>query len=760
MENDKELLIRIRADIRQSLAELKKVSAEIAKTGNESRASSRAVDGLGASTSRASRDMDGLVRAQQSATRSSHLLRDAIASIASAVGAAKIGSFVKDSVLLAADVQTLDVVMGVVGRNAGYTRGQMELFNEQVKAMGITSQVSARSVIRMTQAQLDLTKSSQLARVAQDAAVIGSTNSSEALDRLLHGITSLQPEILRNIGIMVNFEHEYVKFAKQTNRTVESLSANEKQQIALNAVLREGEKISGTYEAALDTAGKKLGSLERQATTASEELGKLFQPSFKLLVDQYSEAVNMLAEELRGMNAVLGTSGIENYSLERVDSEIARVQERLDELFAKDLNFVEFYLFEGSQFVNLDRQLTALLERRRQIQQESMKIGFIEGREPPPPAAKPDPAEEARRAAEEEAARAAAERVAKTREDAVRSLEFEAKTYGLTRQQIALYRLELEGASQAQIERARTALESIDAQEQSERAFNETVKQTMEALDEELSLMEEGRQLRDHVRTAQEQLNESLERYRLLLQGGAIDPETFKRASAKAEDDFKKIEESGDKSFKALTDAVHGWGKEFNDTLTDMVMAGKFQFGDLVDSMIRDLLRLSLYEGISKPLFDVFKSFLPTVNTGVAAASGGYISGPGTATSDSIPARLSNGEYVVRASAVRAYGASFLEAINQMRLPRFAHVPNLSITRPGHRFAEGGLAEPLGAGGGVGSLKVQIDNKGTQIRATEAQATFDPDGLVVRIVTEDVRRGGPMSGVLERTFGLRRKGGF
>lgn len=45
-------------------------------------------------------------------------------------------------------------------------------------------------------------------------------------------------------------------------------------------------------------------------------------------------------------------------------------------------------------------------------------------------------------------------------------------------------------------------------------------------------------------------------------------------------------------------------------------------------------------------------------------ATGGLVDGPGTATSDSIPARLSVGEYVVKASAVDAVGEDFLDAVN------------------------------------------------------------------------------------------------
>jgi len=55
----------------------------------------------------------------------------------------------------------------------------------------------------------------------------------------------------------------------------------------------------------------------------------------------------------------------------------------------------------------------------------------------------------------------------------------------------------------------------------------------------------------------------------------------------------------------------------------------------------------------------------------LAKADGGYISGPGSGTSDSIPARLSNGEFVVRASATAKHRA-VLEAINSDRIPRFA----------------------------------------------------------------------------------------
>ncbi|WP_324730971.1 tape measure protein [Pseudomonas paeninsulae] len=53
-------------------------------------------------------------------------------------------------------------------------------------------------------------------------------------------------------------------------------------------------------------------------------------------------------------------------------------------------------------------------------------------------------------------------------------------------------------------------------------------------------------------------------------------------------------------------------------------------------------------------------------------ATGGHVRGPGSGTSDSIMARLSNGEYVMRAAAVKQYGTTMLDKMNGLHMPRFA----------------------------------------------------------------------------------------
>jgi len=53
-------------------------------------------------------------------------------------------------------------------------------------------------------------------------------------------------------------------------------------------------------------------------------------------------------------------------------------------------------------------------------------------------------------------------------------------------------------------------------------------------------------------------------------------------------------------------------------------------------------------------------------------ASGTIVRGPGSGTSDSMLARISNGEAITQARAVRYYGTRMMEDINHMRFPRYA----------------------------------------------------------------------------------------
>lgn len=138
-------------------------------------------------------------------------------------------------------------------------------------------------------------------------------------------------------------------------------------------------------------------------------------------------------------------------------------------------------------------------------------------------------------------------------------------------------------------------------------------------------------------------------------------------------------------------------------------------------------------------------------------AEGGPITGPGTGTSDSIPARLSNGEFVVRADAVKRYGVNFLSALNNMVLP----------AAPSMKFATGGL---VGGGGsnvmsgdydaGTGTI-VNVNNYSSEpaeVRRHKTPSGQEQIDIIVGKVAQSVRDNGVVGQAIQGTFGVGRRG--
>lgn len=135
---------------------------------------------------------------------------------------------------------------------------------------------------------------------------------------------------------------------------------------------------------------------------------------------------------------------------------------------------------------------------------------------------------------------------------------------------------------------------------------------------------------------------------------------------------------------KEYADSV---GKSLGDAMADFILGekgAKEALADFAKSIIQNAVRiLAQWLGV----FAIYSAF-PMIASGMTpadaanktvfgitkkAATGGYITGPGTGTSDSIPAMLSNGEFVIRSAAVDQVGLQTLEAINAGRVPEFSN---------------------------------------------------------------------------------------
>lgn len=226
--------------------------------------------------------------------------------IAAAAGAALIVS----SVQLAARVETLGVVTETLGENIGLTTTEVRELEQAVSNQGITLQASRQSIARMIQGNIDLAHATDLARLAQDAAVIAGIGSSEAFERLTTAISSGQVEMLRTMGISVTFEQGYKALAETLGKSAEKLTELEKVQARTNIVLGAGINIAGAYTAAMGTVGKNVTSLSRNLEESRRMLGEMWLPVYADVVDALTDSLKAwqgLNQETKdGISAMIG----------------------------------------------------------------------------------------------------------------------------------------------------------------------------------------------------------------------------------------------------------------------------------------------------------------------------------------------------------------------------------------------------------------------------------------------------------------------
>jgi hypothetical protein len=157
--------------------------------------------------------------------------------------------------------------------------------------------------------------------------------------------------------------------------------------------------------------------------------------------------------------------------------------------------------------------------------------------------------------------------------------------------------------------------------------------------------------------------------------------ETFGEVSGRVGTAAQQLE-SYKTRFQGVNDALRCSGDQLVDVLDRASQRGA-NMGQIMQDVLRNLERQLLQaaitgEGAFGKMFGLSSStggvggLFGFIGKALGFADGGYVQGPGSSTSDSIPANLSNGEFVINASATKRY-RSLLEAINAGKVAKFAN---------------------------------------------------------------------------------------
>ena len=173
--------------------------------------------------------------------------------------------------------------------------------------------------------------------------------------------------------------------------------------------------------------------------------------------------------------------------------------------------------------------------------------------------------------------------------------------------------------------------------------------------------------------------------------------------------------ESGS-TFDRFTDAAEGAFGAMESALNRFVTTGKLDFSSFADSVIADLARIATRRYITGPLADLlFGGFVGGAAPGFARLfhAGGTVGALGG---------------VARSAGLRADEVPIVAQRGEVVLPRGAQI-----------------AAP--------AVEINFENRGTPQREVSREVRLDPRGLVVDIVTDDIRRGGPIRQTMQRELG-------
>jgi hypothetical protein len=219
----------------------------------------------------------------------------------------------KQAVESASRVGEMTLTSRLLGATVGLSTQQVDSQIFALRKLNMTSQAANELVQQFSRYQIDMGMATKLASAAQDLAVLSGKDSSETVQDLIYGITTLNPMVLRTAGINVSTAQAYDKFAASAGTTVDALTDEQRVQAFLNATLEDAIPLQGAYSLAMESGSKVMRSLSgRVIPELITVVGMPFQEAYTNVAKTFyalASALSLVFEKGGALYPIIQTLG-------------------------------------------------------------------------------------------------------------------------------------------------------------------------------------------------------------------------------------------------------------------------------------------------------------------------------------------------------------------------------------------------------------------------------------------------------------------
>ena len=151
----------------------------------------------------------------------------------------------------------------------------------------LSMQESLKFTALASSAGISSTNIEKLTKVAKGASLALGRDMGDAIDRIIRGVSKLEPELIDELGITVKSMQAYRDYAKQLGVSTESLTNYQKTAAYTQAVILEGTRKFGDVANQIEASpfNKVMGELKNSAITLANIFNKVLTPFLSIFAN-------------------------------------------------------------------------------------------------------------------------------------------------------------------------------------------------------------------------------------------------------------------------------------------------------------------------------------------------------------------------------------------------------------------------------------------------------------------------------------------